>query len=133
MTRANSHQETEAQLKARLTPLQYKVLRERWTEPPFSGEYVRFDKRGGYACAACGNMLFSSGAKFDSHCGWPSFSEAKKGSVELVDDRSHWMRRTEVRCSKCGGHLGHIFDDGPKPAGKRYCINSAAMQFSEQR
>ncbi|MBD3318525.1 peptide-methionine (R)-S-oxide reductase MsrB [Candidatus Woesearchaeota archaeon] len=115
--------------KKKLTSEQYRVLREKGTEAPFSGEYVKFDKKGKYVCAACGNVLFDSSTKFDSSCGWPSFYDAKKGSVEFHDDDSHGMHRIEVTCKKCGGHLGHIFDDGPKPTGKRYCINSVSLKF----
>jgi peptide-methionine (R)-S-oxide reductase len=119
--------------KKELTPKQYHVLREKGTESPFSGEYVKTDKVGKYLCAACGNELFSSDAKFDSKTGWPSFSDAKPGAVEFTEDFSHGMRRTEVTCKKCGGHLGHVFDDGPKPAGKRFCINSCALNLKEDK
>ena len=119
--------------KRTLTPEQYQVLREKRTEVPFSGKYVTFDREGKYACGACGNELFSSNTKFDSGCGWPSFYDAKKGAVELKEDLSAGMRRIEVVCTKCGGHLGHLFDDGPKPGGKRYCINSVALNFVEKK
>ncbi len=115
-----------------LTPGQYRILREKGTEPPFSGRFVESDKKGRYVCAACGNVLFDSRNKYDSSCGWPSFNEARKGSVEFRDDRSHGMSRTEVVCSRCGSHLGHVFDDGPKPTGKRFCINSLSLGFREQ-
>lgn len=119
--------------KEELTPEQYHVLREKGTEAPFSGEFVKFDKNGKYVCAACGNELFDSDTKFDSNCGWPSFYDARKGAVEFRKDFSNFMVRTEVRCKKCGGHLGHVFNDGPKPTGKRFCINSVAMDFKGEK
>lgn len=115
-----------------LTPEQARILKERGTEAPFTGKYLHNKKKGEYTCAACGNVLFISDTKFDSGTGWPSFSDiAKKGAVLLKDDNSHGMKRVEVVCSKCGGHLGHVFDDGPTPTGKRYCINSLALGFTE--
>jgi len=117
----------------KLTPEQYRILREKGTEAPFSGQYVDNDEDGDYKCAACGNVLFESNTKFDSHCGWPSFFDAKKGSVEFNKDTSHGMTRTEVTCAKCDGHLGHIFDDGPSDkGGKRYCINSTSLEFKKK-
>lgn len=124
---------SEKEWKKELTPEQYKVLREKGTETPFSGKYVKFDKKGKFVCAACGNELFSSDTKFDSSCGWPSFYDAKKGAVEFHEDLSAGMKRVEVTCGKCGGHLGHIFNDGPKPTGKRFCINSAAIKFKVKK
>jgi peptide-methionine (R)-S-oxide reductase len=118
--------------KKKLNPEQYHVLQEHGTEAPFSGKYVNFDKKGRYACAACGNELFGSAEKFCSSCGWPSFYDANKDAVEFIEDLSHSMNRTEVRCRKCGSHLGHIFDDGPKPTKKRFCINSIALDFKEE-
>ncbi len=117
--------------KKKLTPDQYKVLREKGTEAPFSGKLLHNKDSGMYTCAACGAELFSSDTKFDSGSGWPSFYDvATKGNVKLVDDDSHGMHRTEVVCNNCGGHLGHVFDDATdQPTGKRYCINSCSLDF----
>ena len=118
--------------KEKLTPEQYRVLREKGTEPPFCGIYWNNKKKGGYFCAACGTRLFSSESKFESGTGWPSFfAPSGKGAVKEVKDASMGMARVEIVCSKCGGHLGHVFDDGPPPTGKRYCMNSAALKFVE--
>lgn len=114
----------------KLTKEQEHILKEGGTEPPFSGKYVKFNKKGEYFCANCGNKLFSSDEKFYSDCGWPSFHEAVKEGVEYREDLSHGMKRTEVVCGKCNSHLGHVFDDGPK--GKRYCINSLALDFEKK-
>lgn len=120
-------------LKKKLTPEQYKVIVEKGTEKPFSGEYVNHNEKGEYVCPACGNVLFDSETKFDSHCGWPSFYDAKKGSIEFNEDNSLGMKRTEVVCAKCGGHLGHVFDDAPDmPTGKRFCINSVSLDFKKK-
>lgn len=115
-----------------LTPEQYRVLRERGTETPFTGKYLNTKEEGVYACAACGTPLFSSDAKFESGTGWPSFTDVvEKGNVELHRDESHGMVRTEVVCATCGGHLGHLFEDAPvEMGGKRYCINSCALSFN---
>lgn len=116
-----------------LTPEQFHVLREKGTEAPFTGKYDDFYQPGVYKCAGCGSELFSSETKFDAGCGWPSFYEAlDKTKVNLTSDTSHGMKRIEVTCKSCGGHLGHVFDDGPKPTGKRYCINSAALNFKKK-
>lgn len=123
---------SEEEWKKLLTPEQYRVLRQKGTEKPWSGKYVETKKKGTYKCAACGNVLFTSDTKFESDCGWPSFTApATKENVEFKLDMTLFMERTEVVCGKCGGHLGHVFDDGPPPTGKRYCINSAALVFEE--
>jgi peptide-methionine (R)-S-oxide reductase len=121
---------TESEWREQLTPDQYRVLREAGTEAPFTGKYVHVKDDGVYRCAACGAELFGSDTKFESGTGWPSFTEPMvASSVELVDDNSHGMHRTEVRCRRCGSHLGHVFPDGPAPTGQRYCINSIALDL----
>lgn len=115
-----------------LSPEQYRVLRQCGTEAPFTGKYVNFKEDGYYYCAACGAKLFSSETKYDSGSGWPSFyAAADTSNIEEVLDKSHGMIRTEVKCKKCGGHLGHLFNDGPNPTGMRYCINSASLDFKK--
>jgi peptide-methionine (R)-S-oxide reductase len=121
---------TEEEWRRELTPEQYEVLRRQGTEPPFTGSYVYSKEDGTYRCAACGNELFSSDTKFDSGTGWPSFYEpAAADKVELREDHSHGMTRTEVVCARCGSHLGHVFDDGPAPTGQRFCINSISLDL----
>jgi len=123
-------QKTDAEWKKELTPEQYDVLRNKGTERPFTGEYVNTFEKGKYVCAACGNVLFNSDAKFHSDCGWPSFDRAIKGSVVYIEDTTLGMTRTEVDCARCGSHLGHVFDDGPQETtGKRFCTNSVSIKF----
>jgi len=126
---------SEEEWRRRLTPEQYRILRQGDTEAPFTGEYVDNHEPGMYTCAACGKSLFSSATKFDSGSGWPSFYDvATKGNVELHEDTTHGIKRVEVRCANCGSHLGHVFDDGPRgKTGQRYCINSAALQFKRKQ
>ncbi|MGA3333129.1 MAG: peptide-methionine (R)-S-oxide reductase MsrB [Terracidiphilus sp.] len=122
---------TEAEWRAMLTPEQYRVLREKGTERPFTGTLTENRETGNYHCAGCGALLFLSGAKFDSGCGWPSFMlPAGSKAVEEREDLSFGMSRVEVNCARCGGHLGHVFPDGPRPTGLRYCINSASLTFT---
>lgn len=116
-----------------LTPVEFQILREKGTEYAFTGEYFDHKEKGTYVCAGCGNELFTSDSKYDSGCGWPSFYEPlDEEKVGESEDRSHGMVRTEIVCNKCGGHLGHVFPDGPKPTGLRYCVNSASLDFKKK-
>ena len=130
---ARKVEKSDAEWRKELSREEYEILREKGTERPFTGEYWDSKEDGVYRCRACGTPLFSSETKFDSGSGWPSFTEPVPGSnVETADDRSHFMRRTEVLCSACGGHLGHVFPDGPGPTGLRYCINSACLTLDPE-
>jgi peptide-methionine (R)-S-oxide reductase len=124
---------SDAEWRQELSPEQYQICRQGGTERAFTGKYWNCHEDGVYRCACCGNELFGSDAKFDSGSGWPSFSQAQgEDRVRLIEDRSHGMLRTEVRCGRCDAHLGHLFDDGPKPTGLRYCINSGALNLEKQ-
>lgn len=123
---------TDAEWRAVLSPGTYRIMREQGTEPAFTGQYWDNHDKGVYVCAACGNPLFTSDQKFDSGTGWPSFTAPIPGAIDEKVDNSHFMTRTEVVCHKCGGHLGHVFDDGPAPTGQRFCMNSAALKFDKK-
>ena len=123
----------EQELKKKLTPEEYHVLREKGTEAPFSGKLLHEKGSGTYMCKVCGSALFPSTAKFDSGTGWPSFDQALPGAVREIPDNELGMHRTEIVCAKCGSHLGHVFDDGPTPTGKRYCLNSVCLDLASDK
>ena len=125
----NKNNLSEQEWKEKLTPEEYHILREKGTERPFTGEYDKFYEDGTYKCAGCGTELFSSSSKYDSGCGWPAFYEAIPEKIEESEDNSFGMRRIEITCENCGGHLGHVFNDGPQPSGLRYCVNSISLDF----
>lgn len=130
-TNTSTINKTDEEWKKILTPEQYHILREKGTDLPFKGEYYLHKEKGMYVCAACGNELFTSDMKFESDCGWPSFDkEIKGGKIKTTTDNSYGMERTEIMCGRCGGHLGHLFDDGPTLTGKRYCVNSTSISFN---
>ena len=127
-------EKTETEWKQILSPQEYYVLREKGTDRPGDDGYTKHFEKGTYQCAACDAQLFESGTKYESHCGWPSFDDAIEGSVEYVLDKTHGMIRTEIVCTRCGGHLGHLFDDGPEDTtGKRYCVNTTSIRFEKPK
>lgn len=129
---ADKISKSEEEWAQELTPEQYRIVRQKGTERPFTGEYVNEHADGTYRCVACGEVLFSSETKYDSGSGWPSFyAPASPEAIEVHEDRSHGMRRVEVTCSRCGAHLGHVFTDGPRPTGLRYCVNSASLKLEK--
>lgn len=134
MPNNKDNNKTDEEWRTKLSPEQYHVMREKGTEPAFTGKYYNTKDKGMYACASCGAELFSSETKFDSGTGWPSFTDpANRENIELKEDTSHGMRRTEVICKNCGGHLGHVFPDGPGPSGQRYCLNSCALELKKEK
>ena len=126
-----SVEKSEQEWKEQLSEEQYRILRQKGTEAPHTGKYNLHFEDGKYKCAGCGNILFESEAKFNSNCGWPSFDQSVEGSIEYIKDTSFGMIRTEILCSNCGGHVGHVFDDGPTETGQRYCVNSASIEFNQ--
>lgn len=126
-----SVEKSEQEWKEQLSEEQYRILRRKGTEAPHTGKYNLHFEDGKYKCAGCGNVLFESEAKFNSNCGWPSFDQSVEGSIEYIKDTSFGMIRTEILCSNCGGHIGHVFDDGPTETGQRYCVNSASIEFNQ--
>lgn len=122
-------EKSEAEWVAQLGVEKYKILRQKGTEYPHSGEYNLHFEKGTYVCGGCAEPLFESSSKFDGHCGWPSFDESIPGKVSYISDTTHGMRRTEIICTSCGGHLGHVFNDGPTKTGQRYCVNSLSVNF----
>jgi methionine-R-sulfoxide reductase len=128
------YQKSDKYWKEKLTKEQYHVLREKGTDAPFLGKYTNTHEEGTYSCAACDHPLFTSDQKFDSHCGWPSFfTEMAGANILKTEDNSLGMKRTEITCANCGGHLGHLFDDGPEPTGLRYCVNSSSINFTPKQ
>lgn len=124
---------TDEEWRSQLSETEYQVTRKAGTEPPFSGRFWNHFENGVYRCICCGEPLFKSDAKYDHGCGWPSYWEPiDQAKVERLPDRSHFMERTEIRCSKCGAHLGHVFEDGPEPSGERFCVNSASLKFEKK-
>lgn len=128
----NTNEMTEKDWKEKLSEQEYHILREKGTEPPHSGKYNTHFEGGKYLCNGCGALLFDSQSKFESNCGWPSFDSSVEGAIEYIKDTSFGMQRIEILCSNCGGHIGHIFDDGPTETGKRYCVNSLSINFKNQ-
>ncbi|GAA4281788.1 peptide-methionine (R)-S-oxide reductase MsrB [Gaetbulibacter aestuarii] len=128
---SNKVKKSDAEWRESLSPEEYRVLREKGTERPHTGKFNLHFEDGTYVCKGCGQKLFESDSKFDAHCGWPSFDKAIKGTVDYVLDKSHGMIRTEIVCSNCGGHLGHVFNDGPAETGERYCVNSVSIDFKK--
>ena len=126
-----SVEKSEQEWKEQLSEEQYRILRQKGTEAPHTGKYNLHFEDGKYKCAGCGNVLFESEAKFNSNCGWPSFDQSVEGSIEYIKDTSFGMIRTEILCSNCGGHIGHVLDDGPTETGQRYCVNSASIEFNQ--
>lgn len=125
-------QKTEEQWKSELGEERYRILRQKGTEYPHTGKYNLIFEKGIYCCGGCGEALFESSSKFDAHCGWPSFDDALPGKVKNILDKTHGMIRTEIVCANCGGHLGHVFNDGPTKSGQRYCVNSLSVDFKEK-